>query len=161
MAGADAGTKAGETGTATRAKPSSWKVFSAPLGQNRPADDHGQYRTHLAVLRTLMGADRSLMAWIRTALSMVGFGFTIYKFLQGYAASSSAFGVAAEPRTVGLFLIGAGMVSITLGILEYWQGARDLSAYEDIPVWRPSFIIALVMALFSAALLAAVLLRAV
>jgi putative membrane protein len=137
----------------------SWRVFTAAPGQARPVDDLGQYRTHLAVLRTLMGADRSLMAWIRTALSMVGFGFTIYKFLQGYAAGGGSLGAAGEPRMVGLFLIGAGTVSIILGLLEYWQGARDLSAYEDIPVWRPVFVIALVIALFSVSLLGAVLLR--
>jgi len=31
----------------------------------------------LPVSRTMMAADRSLMAWIRTALSMISFGFTI------------------------------------------------------------------------------------
>ena len=35
----------------------------------------------LATERTRMAADRTLMGWIRTALSMIGFGFTIYKFL--------------------------------------------------------------------------------
>ena len=92
VAGADAG-----AGGATRARRRSWKVFSAPPGQNRPADDHGQYRTHLAVLRTLMGADRSLMAWIRTALSLVGFGFTIYKFLQAYVAGNGTLGGRGAP----------------------------------------------------------------
>ena len=36
----------------------------------------------LALDRTRMAAERTLMAWVRTALSMIGFGFTIYKFLQ-------------------------------------------------------------------------------
>ena len=36
----------------------------------------------LAIDRTRLAAERSLMAWIRTALSMIAFGFTIYKFLQ-------------------------------------------------------------------------------
>jgi putative membrane protein len=35
----------------------------------------------LALDRTRMAAERTLMAWVRTALSMIGFGFTIYKFL--------------------------------------------------------------------------------
>ena len=29
-----------------------------------------------------MAADRTLMGWLQTALSMISFGFTIYKFLQ-------------------------------------------------------------------------------
>ena len=36
----------------------------------------------LALERTRMAADRTLMGWIRTALSMISFGFTIFKFLE-------------------------------------------------------------------------------
>jgi len=54
-------------------------------------------RTSLATDRTLMAADRSLMAWIRTALSMISFGFTIYKLLQGFAASGTQLASAPDP----------------------------------------------------------------
>ncbi|HMM77753.1 MAG TPA: DUF202 domain-containing protein [Gammaproteobacteria bacterium] len=33
-------------------------------------------------MRTLMAADRTSMAWTRTSLSLLGFGFTIYKVFQ-------------------------------------------------------------------------------
>ena len=36
----------------------------------------------LGELRTIMAADRTLMAWVRTSLSMLSFGFTIYKVLD-------------------------------------------------------------------------------
>ena len=36
----------------------------------------------LAIDRTRMAAERSLMAWVRTALSVITFGFTFYKFMQ-------------------------------------------------------------------------------
>lgn len=36
----------------------------------------------LATERTRMAADRTLMGWTRTALSLTGFGFTIFKFLE-------------------------------------------------------------------------------
>jgi putative membrane protein len=134
-----------------------WGTFKAPPP---PAKSAADLATTLAVNRTLMGADRSLMAWIRTALSMVSFGFTIYKILEGFVAGGANLGTAGQPRAVGLFLIGAGTASILLGILEYWQRASELSAYEPVPIWRPSFVMALAIALFSVALLFAVVLRA-
>jgi uncharacterized membrane protein YidH (DUF202 family) len=33
----------------------------------------------LGVLRTMMAADQTLMAWIRTSLSMFTFGYSLYK----------------------------------------------------------------------------------
>ena len=36
----------------------------------------------LALKRTLLAHQRTLMAWIRTSASMISFGFTIYKFFE-------------------------------------------------------------------------------
>ena len=38
--------------------------------------------TRLAIDRTRLAYERTLMAWIRTAVSMITFGFTIYKFFE-------------------------------------------------------------------------------
>ncbi len=32
--------------------------------------------------RTCMSADQTLMSWIRTSVSMIGFGFTIFRFFM-------------------------------------------------------------------------------
>ena len=39
-------------------------------------------RTELAWGRSIMALERTLMAWIRTSLSLIGFGFAMFKFLQ-------------------------------------------------------------------------------
>ena len=36
--------------------------------------------TRLAYERTVLAHERTLMAWLRTAVSLITFGFTIYKF---------------------------------------------------------------------------------
>jgi putative membrane protein len=108
----------------------------APDG--RSSNDLAEDRTLLAVERTLMAADRSLMAWIRTALSMMSFGFTIYKLLQGFEAGGQL--------TVGLFLTSMGTFATVAGILEYWNAFKGLRRYRHIDVLRPSFVFAVAMA---------------
>lgn len=104
-----------------------------------------QDRTDLAVSRTMMAADRSLMAWIRTALSMISFGFTIYKILQGFQESESRLPTGQTPRNIGLFLIGLGTVSMVVGTIAYWQTFKELRLVRHFPVWRSSLVIALGM----------------
>lgn len=102
-------------------------------------------RTEFASRRTLMASDRTLMAWLRTALSMISFGFTIYKLLQGFEESGTTLGHAGSPRTMGLILTGMGTVSMVLGIVEYLYTLKDLRRYKDVPLLRPSFVMALLM----------------
>jgi putative membrane protein len=87
----------------------------------KSSNELAQDRTDLAVERTLMAASRSIMAWVRTGLSMIGFGFTIDKFLSGNAQ-----GLVRDPRNVGLFLIALGLLSILFGAIEYRQTVGHL-----------------------------------
>ena len=54
-----------------------------------PVSDHSQTstelaqdRTGLAFERSRLASDRTTMAYMRTSVSLIGFGFTIYKFFQ-------------------------------------------------------------------------------
>lgn len=94
----------------------------APEGP-KSSNELAQDRTDLAVDRTLMAASRSLMAWVRTGLSMIGFGFTLYKFLS---SGDSPGWSSQNPEQVGLFLIGLGILSIIFGAIEYTQTVGDL-----------------------------------
>jgi putative membrane protein len=129
-----------------------WGTFLAPppaAATAKTSDELAAERTSMAAQRTLMAADRSLMAWVRTGLSMISFGFTIYKILQGLAESGAALGAAAQPRVVGLFLIGLGTLSIVMGTVEYLHRARELSAHGDVPIWRPCLVMAALLMLLS------------
>jgi putative membrane protein len=116
------------------------------IAEVRSTNELALDRTDLAARRTLMAADRSLMAWIRTALSMISFGFTIYKVLDGLEESGIHLAHPHSPRQVGLFLTGMGTVSMVMGTIEYWRTLVELREYQRFSVWRPTFVIALIMA---------------
>jgi putative membrane protein len=106
-------------------------------------------RTSLAIKRTLMAADRTLMAWLRTALSMISFGFTLYKILQGFQELEGyALTNKFDARIVGEFLVGMGTVAMTMGTLEYWFSVKEISYRVSARVWtRPAFVMSLIISL--------------
>ena len=98
----------------------------------------------MGTMRTIMAADRTLMAWIRTSLSMLSFGFTIYKFLEG-AAQQNMLPRSGTPQHVGLFLAGVGTLSMILGMFSYWTTLKDLRRTEEFRLGRPTLLISAVM----------------
>ncbi len=122
----------------------------------KTSDELAQIRTTLAEKRTLMAADRSLMAWIRTGLSMISFGFTIYKVLEGFRGTGIEDIPHGNPRNIGLFLIGLGTACIVMGTIEYWHGLGELRMYGPIRTRRPSFTIALILSAFGVVLFASI-----
>jgi putative membrane protein len=95
---------------------------------------------HFAWLRTRLALERTAMAWMRTSIALIGFGFTIVQFfqrLQSMQGVSPAL-VPRAPRYIGLALIGAGVMALTLSLLQYrrfitymWQD--EFKAIAGIP----------------------------
>lgn len=83
-------------------------------------------RTDLALMRTRLGADRTLMAWLRTALSMISFGFTIYKFLQEFSRAEKLTLSDQGPRNLGLTLVGLGTAALIVASFQHWSLMKDL-----------------------------------
>lgn len=111
----------------------------------KSSDELAQMRTDLAIDRTLMAADRSLMAWVRTGLSMISFGFTIYKIIEAFQHQGGPVHSANMARNVGLFLTGLGTVAIVMGTVEYWYRLKSLRHDRSFKIMQPSFVIALIM----------------
>jgi putative membrane protein len=100
--------------------------LSADAG-HAPPSVAGESTTDLAKTRTRLAADRTLMAWVRTSLSMISFGFTIFKFLHGLNESGEiALRRPEEPRNIGLFLTALGVAALIAGLLEYLSTRRRL-----------------------------------
>jgi inner membrane protein YidH len=96
--------------------------------------------TRLALSRTILAHDRTLMAWVRTSTSMISFGFTIYKFfqfLQGDQTSADVHRLLG-PRGVALVMILIGVSGLLLATIDYRRQIavlrRDYQAYGPIRV---------------------------
>lgn len=114
----------------------------------------------LALDRNRMAAERTLMAWVRTALSMISFGFTIYKFLQ-VIDEQSAIAVLRPnaPRSVGLILTGLGTFVVVIAAIQHWSYVRNLRSDEPYKPWDLSFIVACLIALLGALLFGSIVIR--
>jgi len=77
---------------------------------------------HFSWMRTQMGLERTLMAGVRTAVSLIGFGFTVAQFFQRMQGDGPAglhqLGPEA-PRNLGLVLIAAGVLSLAVFTWQY------------------------------------------
>jgi putative membrane protein len=83
--------------------------------------------TQLAVERTRLAYERTLMAWVRTSISLIGFGFTIYKFFQ-YLREQQGEQIArlVGPRTYGMLMIGTGLFTLLLATLQHRRNLKML-----------------------------------
>lgn len=114
--------------------------------------DPAKDSTEMAVSRTVMAADRSLMAWVRTGLSLISFGFTIYKFLdysrEQLIASGKVLEGISSPKVVGLFMVGMGILSLIFGTIENISTVRVLRGRYNIRRKRYALTMAVMITLF-------------
>ena len=84
----------------------------------------------LALERTRAAYDRTMMAWIRTATSLITFGFGVYKFFQLELKISGRENQRIGVREFALLMVGAGVLSMILGSVDHWRNMRRIRA-ED------------------------------
>ena len=107
----------------------------------------------LALERTIQAEGRSLLAWVRTSLSLIGFGFTIFKALQYlYEEGSRQLMRPQTPRNIGLFLIIAGTIPLLLAIIQYVRKIKQLGKKGHL-LLDPDFLAASVIFLFGVILI--------
>jgi putative membrane protein len=74
-----------------------------------------------------------MMSWIRTATSLITFGFTIYKYFQLQRVALESERVIG-PREFSLILICLGLFSLVLAVWQNRQGVLGLRAlYPKTP----------------------------
>ncbi|WP_052200465.1 YidH family protein [Terriglobus sp. TAA 43] len=99
----------------------------------------------LASDRTWLAYERTLMAWIRTATSMISFGFTIYKFFEERPPNPHAL---LSSRDFAILMISFGLIALTLATIQHVREITSLKGQES----RTHFSIALVLSILIALL---------
>jgi len=108
-----------------------------------------------------MASERTLMAWIRTSISMIGFGFSIYKFFQ-YMPEEIATGNVRRPqapRNLGLTLIALGTLALAAATWQHRIFLKEIGASYTRHVWSVSLAVAILVILIGVFTFYGVLLR--
>jgi len=112
--------------------------------------------------RILFAAEQVLLAWVRTGLSMMGFGFVVARF--GIFLREIAMTQALPPSRpglslwVGIALVVLGVTANVCAVLKHWRIVRKLQRGEPLVItaWSLATAVALLLAvigLFMAAYL--------
>ena len=86
--------------------------------------------SHFSWLRTQLALESTMLAWIRTAVSLIGFGFAIVQFFDRFhelPAVTTVF-VPNASWLMGLGLIFCGVLVLVISLWEYRWTRRYLNS---------------------------------
>jgi len=77
-----------------------------------------------------------MMSWIRTAVSLIGFGFAIVQFFERFEQMPGARPAVypSAPRDLGLALISCGVLALLIAVWQYLWGIRYLWGGTFAPI---------------------------
>jgi putative membrane protein len=84
--------------------------------------------SHFGWVRTRLSLERTMMSWLRTAVSLIGFGFAIVQFFERLQQTSAAQPdrIPEAPKYLGLALIFSGVLALLISIWQYRWTVRYL-----------------------------------
>jgi putative membrane protein len=104
--------------------------------------------TALAVDRTRLAYERTLMAWVRTAVSLISFGFTIYKFFEfesGKGAIAPASSLLLTPRHFGMIMISTGLIALALASFDHYRNMKRIREQYGEGTRSVSLVVAVIV----------------
>ena len=111
--------------------------------------------TELAIERSREAADRTLMAWVRTSLSLIGFGFGFAKF-HGYlqtAGLRQKIDPIHSTLIFGVSFITLAVFGLFVAVFQHWRVLRRLEGGQfvygpSLPIERITAVLLFVIGLF-------------
>ena len=125
-----------------------------------PSPPGASVRVNLDVERALAAHERTLLAWIRTGLALIGAGFTIGAVLLSLVEQGKLIGVRPHAsRNIGLTLVALGVLSLVGASVSYRRAIRPVAS-DAAPAWPLGLTVAALLALLGALILGGLLFRA-
>jgi putative membrane protein len=92
--------------------------------------------THFGWLRTRLSLERTMMSWLRTAVSLIGFGFAIVQFFERFGQMSGTVPATFPdaPKYLGLALILCGVLALLISLWQYAWAIRYLRSGSFAPI---------------------------
>ena len=118
----------------------------------RPSAESTRAREHLA-------NERTLLAWVRTAIALMGLGFVVARFGLFLREISSMGGnvvgtESAYSGPIGILLVAAGLVAVVVSTIRFFQARRQIDRGQFVPEAYPEVVVVVVTLLAGAALIA-------
>jgi putative membrane protein len=133
----------------------------APTGNNYAKTTTMAESPDLSLQRTLLAEERTLMAWIRTSVSLITFGFTIYKFFQylKHIAGEIPQRGLLGPREFAVGMITLGVIALVAATVQHRRTLNALDPGQHARVGLLAGKLAVVVAVMGLFLLVSVMLR--
>ncbi len=84
--------------------------------------------------RVFYAAERTLLAWIRTGLAVIGMGFVVARFELSMRSVQAGMDIPPHPgaTVIGFCLVFMGSLSMAVAARQHWRFCRMLQP-DDIP----------------------------
>ncbi len=101
----------------------------------------------LAHTNTLLAMDRTLLAWVRTSLSLNAFGFTLARFIHDLEVHGTLHEVNGQyPKDLGITLMVLGIGGLICGSFDYWRSLQRIRKSMQHAPWSSSLFLAMILA---------------
>jgi putative membrane protein len=118
----------------------------------KPAAESTKAREHLA-------NERTLLAWVRTAIALMGLGFVVARFGLFLREISGLGGATAGPESaysgpIGILLVAAGVVATIISTVRFFQARGQIEKGAFVPEAYPEIVVVILTLLAGGALVA-------
>ncbi len=109
--------------------------------------------------REFQANERTFLAWIRTSIALMGFGFVIAKFnlflkQLSFVLEAEDFSEKAHGTTVGMIMVAIGLIMAIFAYIQFKKNANQLATNTYAPSSKLPLLLTLIIAVGGAFLIA-------